>query len=396
MAVVPSNYIPDFRLEINGKAVPSAIRSTVSSIRYEDGQGAADRVEVTLANPDLRWVRQHIRGLGFQPFPTNIRVGPAGALSSAAGEGAFDVDNRLTLKIGYAPGPLTPVFEGDITGVQATFPSSGMPTLTVVAHDYLHRMTEGSYARGFGPLPDAVIAAILSAENLLLPLIDPVVAAGSTAIAAVNFIFRGTGTKQKAQSHLELLQEIATLYDADFWVDGDVLYLSRFVKEYAPRMTLRWGESLSDFSPQVSTIGRVAGVSAKFALREIPLDFLVSVFWDFDRETLGFSVVPGAAAATAKSLIGPFTTLIDQPIASPADIVNSALVITRELRHKINNRMTGRASAVGDPRIRAGAVVRLDGMGPDFSGDYRVAKATHTIDGGGYRTSFEVRKEILP
>ena len=50
----------------------------------------------------------------------------------------------------------------------------------------------------------------------------------------------------------------------------------------------------------------------------------------------------------------------------------------------------------GDPRIRAGAVVRLDNLGPDFSGDYRVTSATHTIDTGGYRTTFEVRKEILP
>ena len=35
-------------------------------------------------------------------------------------------------------------------------------------------------------------------------------------------------------------------------------------------------------------------------------------------------------------------------------------------------------------------------MGPDFSGDYRVTGATHTIDGSGYRTSFEVRREIIP
>jgi hypothetical protein len=41
-------------------------------------------------------------------------------------------------------------------------------------------------------------------------------------------------------------------------------------------------------------------------------------------------------------------------------------------------------------------VIRLDGLGPDFSGDYRVTSATHSIDAGGYRTSFQVRKEILP
>ena len=28
--------------------------------------------------------------------------------------------------------------------------------------------------------------------------------------------------------------------------------------------------------------------------------------------------------------------------------------------------------------------------------DYRVSSATHTIDGSGYRTNFEVRKELIP
>jgi uncharacterized protein len=261
----------------------------------------------------------------------------------------------------------------------------------------MHRMSEGKYARGFGPLPDAVIAAILSAENFLIPLIDPAVVVGSTAVAAVNLIFNGTGRKQKGESDLDLMKEIAATWDSDFWVDGDFLYFSRFMpKEYTPRLTLRWGESLLDFSPKVSTIGSVAATAMKFTLREIPLSFLVNVFWDFDRETLGIRVVPGEAAGLLKMIVGPTDTMINQPIGSPADITNSALVIAHELRTKINNRLTASGSAIGDPRIRAGAVIRFDGLGPDFSGDYRVASATHSIDAGGYRTSFQVRKEIIP
>ena len=309
----------------------------------------------------------------------------------------FDIDNTVRLSLGYAPGPLEEVFKGDITGVQASFPSGGMPAMTIVAHDYLHRMTEGSYARGFGPLPDALIAMILSAENLLIPLIDPTVVVASSAIAVVNYIFGGSGRKQKGQSDLDLMKEIAAAYDADFWVDGDFFYFTRFIpKEYSPRVTLRWGESLLDFSPKVTTVGQVAAAAMKFTLRELPLSFLVNVFWDFDHETLGMRVVPGEAAGFAKAIVGPTYTIVDQPISSPADIVNSALVIARELRTKLNNRLTGSGNAVGDPRIRAGAVIRLEGLGPDFSGDYRVTSATHTIDAGGYRTSFDVRKEIIP
>lgn len=393
--IATHRFVPDYRLKLNGEQIPAALRNAVTSVRYQDGTQAADRVEFDIANVEGKWLREHIKGLGFRPFPTGVSSG--GFTFEATPEGLFDVDNRLDLSIGYADDRLVDVFEGEITGVNASFPAGGMPTMTVVAHDYLHRTTQGKYARGFGPLPDALIVAILGAENRLIPLIDPALQGASAALAAVNYIFGGAGRKQNAQSDLELLKEIAGLYDADFWVEGDLLYFSRFVpKEYTPRLTLGWGSSLMDFSPKVSTIGRIAGVSMKFTLREIPLSFVVTVFWDFDREVLGMNVTPGEAAAGTKAVSGPTFTIIDHPIASPADIAHSAMAITRELRNKLNNRLTATGTAVGDPRIRAGAMITIEGVGPNFSGDYRVASATHSLDAGGYRTAFEVRKEIIP
>ena len=38
--------------------------------------------------------------------------------------------------------------------------------------------------------------------------------------------------------------------------------------------------------------------------------------------------------------------------------------------------------------------MRIDGVGTQFGGLYRIVSATHTIDAGGYRTSFDLRKEI--
>jgi phage protein D len=65
-----------------------------------------------------------------------------------------------------------------------------------------------------------------------------------------------------------------------------------------------------------------------------------------------------------------------------------------ELLTRTNQRLTGSGSTIGDPRIRAGSVLQLGGMGLRFGGLYRVTSATHTIDGGGYKTKFEVRKEV--
>lgn len=407
-----SRYAPDFKIEINNQEIPVDLRSSTTSIVYQDGRNAADRVEVEFANTNLRWLQNHIRGLGFRPYPTGVKIGPVSGVN-LTDQNLFDIDNKLSLSLGYAPDLLEEVFLGEITGVEASFPSSGMPAMKLVAHDYLHRLSPGSYARGFGILPDFLIAAIVSAENLLFPAIDPVgVGIPSAALAVLNALFQGAGTKQKGQSDLQLMKEIADRYDADFWVEGDVLYLSRFTnKEYEPRLTLTWGESLLDFSPKVSTVGQIAGISVKFTLSGISalIGFLLTVFWDFDRERLGVTVIPEVAVniggvapvsntkMLTKALVGgPVMTLIRSHLSSPVDITNSVFKIVRKLRQTLNNRLTGQGSAIGDPRIRAGAVIKLEGLGPDFSGNYRITSANHLIDSSGYRTVFKVNKEIIP
>ncbi len=388
-------FVPDYDVSINGTQIPTSLKSSITGIIFENGLNAADRVEISVANPGLEWLQSHINGLGFLPFPTNVRIGPI-QTPNFNGTGLFDMGNKIELSIGYADQPLSYVFEGEITGIEVSMTPNEMPMMTIVAHNYLNRLAQGSYGRGFGPLPDVLIAAILSAENLLLPLIDPAVAAGSTALAVVNFIFNGSGRKQKAQTDLELLREIAKTWDADFWVEGSTMYLSRVLKEYTPSVTLTWGESLLGFSPKISSVGSVFGIGVKFVLREIPLSFMVTASWNLDTQSLAVNVIPGASAAYLKSLVGPIISFINRPLSSPPDIINSALFITRKLRDTLNNRLTATVSAVGDPNIRANAVVQFNGLGPDFSGNYRVVNAHHAIDAGGYRTNFKVRKEILP
>jgi len=55
---------------------------------------------------------------------------------------------------------------------------------------------------------------------------------------------------------------------------------------------------------------------------------------------------------------------------------------------------TGIGECVGSPDIRPGCVVRLDGLGTTFSGDYQVLRTMHTINGiDGYRTMIVVAKQ---
>src|SRR6476620_5272263 len=98
MALYPT-YAPEFKIKIDGDPIPAALRGCVTRVSYQDGIEGADRVEITIANENFRWLDHPL----------------------------LQMDNGLTLSIGYAPDPLEEVFFGEITGVNAAFPSGGMP-----------------------------------------------------------------------------------------------------------------------------------------------------------------------------------------------------------------------------------------------------------------------------
>ena len=58
--------------------------------------------------------------------------------------------------------------------------------------------------------------------------------------------------------------------------------------------------------------------------------------------------------------------------------------------------VTGRGSADTDARLRVGSTVRLDGLGPLFSGQYTVVEVVHLFDGAsGLRSEIVVERPGL-
>jgi uncharacterized protein len=360
MATNP-RYVPEFKVRIDDEDIPAAMRASVTGVSYTDGSEGADQVEITLANPDLRWLDHAL----------------------------LKLNNKLSLSLGYAPGPLEEMFVGEITTRQASFPSGGVPTLSVRALDLTHRLQRGTKERGFGPLPDPLIVSLIAVENGLKPSVD----AGAALLAVLSVLF-SRPRFQANQTDFEFLTKIASDVGVKMFVEGDTLSF-RLFQELTPRLTLEWGRSLLDFSPTRTNVGEIAGVSIKIWLKELKLDFVVSVSWDFDAERLNLQVVPGIAESGTEAVGKPKIKLVDHPISDPTDIAPAVMKALGTLKERLNNLHTGSGSTIGDTRIRAGAMIGLDGVG-EFSGNYRVVSTTHSLDTGGYRTTFQVRREIIP
>jgi hypothetical protein len=287
-----------------------------------------------------------------------------------------------------------------------------MPTIRVTAHDFLQRLTHGTKDRGFRikipsvgnfPLPDPVVAAIVSGTNLLIPALDPVGAALSTLMSLATYavapnLAQQSVRRQVSVSDFDFLSAIAKENGWEMFIDhtqqprGFVLKFQFLLQDYAPNLTLKWGSSLMEFTPRLTTIGDIFAVTAKIWVAAIKTEFVIVVGWDFDRAAFNLQVYP--------NLIGDIDEILGPEAAGKTVSVKatgfptSLREVLSELLPRLNNRLTGSGSTIGDPRIKAGTVVNLEGLGEQFSGLYRVKSATHTLDSGGYRTSFDLRKEV--
>jgi uncharacterized protein len=378
----PATYAPNFTVRLNGQPLPTPMRAAIMSVRHQDGMEGADRVELTLANDRLKFLDHPL----------------------------LQVDTKFELEMGYAPGPLELVFTGEITGVETTFPSSGMPTLRVIAHDFLQRLTTGSKDRAFQltipcigkfPLPDPDIAMLVAATDLLVPLVDPTGAAVSFLALALTYAIDPLEAKKSIRiqqgSDFDFLQGLARENGWDMFIDhtlqpyGYALTFQFAIRSYSAALRLRWGGSLIDFTPRISTVGQVAAVATRIWISAIKTEIVIILGWDYDRAAFDLQIYPGLGDldAVLGSDKARATLRIDAvgPATAPKKILG-------ELLPRLNNRLTGSGTTIGNPAIRAGMVIGLDGLGDQFGGLYRVTQATHTIDNGGYRTAFEVRKEV--
>ena len=374
-------FAPEFQLLLDGKPIPAELRASIISLRCQTGYEGLDEVEVVLANEKLRWLDNPM----------------------------FKLDTSLTLKLGYAPGTLTQTFDGEVVARGASFPSGGMPTFSITAHDRRHKMAGGKKVRWFAiplpcpgnlPLPDLATASIVTLENLMLPIFDPVGMALSILLGAVDTVVAITDPnsaqkvirKQANESDYDFLNRIAVengwdlLVEHDGPVGGHLLRFTSSLDKLDADFTFGYGRSLIDFAPRVSKVGQIFAVGGFVWIPAIKMTFTVTLGFDWDRMSLTLSISPGMVPIGMQ----PGDYLIQEPLT----LTSLPRKLISELIPKLNKRLTASGTVLGDPSIRPGNVIRIENAGEEFGGLYRATSVTHTIDGAGFRTRFDVRKEI--
>src|SRR5262249_2175118 len=129
---------------------------------------------------------------------------------------------------------------------------------------------------------------------------------------------------------------------------GYVLRFQFLMQDYSPSVSLEWGKSLMDFTPRITTVGDVFGVSARVWVSALQTEFIIVVSWDYDRAAFNLMIVPGFG--DLEGLLGESSKKTLS--IKPTGFANSLREILTELLPRLNNRLTGTGSTIGNPQIK--------------------------------------------
>jgi phage protein D len=281
------------------------------------------------------------------------------------------LDFGKALRITLGEGVL---FDGRISGLEAGFPADGQPTVTALAEDRLQDLRMTRRNRAFEDVSDADVVQRIAAEHGLQSDVD---LPGPSYRVLV----------QADRSDLAFLYDRARACGGEIWVEGTTLKARRRPRRATAPLRLRLYQGLRSFTVLADLAGQRTTLAA--------------TGWD---ERDGSQLRRDVDDGVLRSEVGgdeSGASILNSAFGSREERLAEAGPTGDEVRARAEAEylwaarrfVTGRGSADTDARLRVGAVVSLDGIGPLFSGKYTVVEVVHLFDGAsGLRSELVVER----
>lgn len=335
------------KIELGGGPIDPALSARLVELR----------VETTAALPDvctMRFTEASPDGSGELKIIDDAR---------------FKLGAPLGVKLGKAiGGRLAPVFDGEITTIEAEFGASpaGKPVLelVVVAHDRSHRMHRRTTTRTFRQVTVTDIAKKMAGDHGL-------------NVGRLAALPGGAAEErhQVGETDWAYLSRLVRRHGGELDVAGGALHIIDPAKTKGAVAELLFGETLERFKPRVSSVGQVATVDVRG--------------WDVKKKSAIAKTGAVKASTTVQdgsvngAVSGSKLLLAGTPVSTDAEAVAQAQAAARTIGQE---RVQATAVAAGDPLLVAGEFVDVKGVGKRFGGTHRIVSAVHVYGARGYTT----------
>ena len=336
-----NTLVAGVEVKVAGAMLDPKLQDRLVEVRVEDNLTLPDTFELRISDPDL----------------TVVDTSP------------FEVGAPVTISFaGKAANALKPVLEGEVTSLEPEFGKDAV--LVVRGYDLSHRLGRKRTVRTFQQVTYADAAKKVITENGL--------GAGKVDSAGGVHPF----IQQNNQTDWEFLWHLARRIDFEVVVEGRKCHF-RKASTKVPGPTLTWGDTLRSFRPRVTGVQQVSQVEVGG--------------WDpkSKQKIVGLASVAERSAkigmvvdGLAQKLSGGLMKLANVPVDSQGDATELAKSVLARLA---NSSIEATGVAEGDPDLRAGTTVKVDGVGTKFGGEYKLTSTTHLYrTASGYETRFTI------
>jgi uncharacterized protein len=286
----------------------------------------------------------------------------------------FSPGNRIDIQLGYR-GNLITVFVGEITALKAQFENDRAAVLRVQGFDKLHRLRRGRKTRSFSSIKDSQIAERIAGELGLTADVH------DSAIVHSYLI-------QNNVCDIDFLLQRARRIRYELLISDNKLTFRPTANHLSEVLALEYQRDLKWFHPRLST----AELSAQTSVRgwnPATKEAIIGVGRGGD-ETSRMGGQQTGPAVVQSSFGNSVDAVVEMPVVSQAEADQIAKALFNEMALAL---LSGDGEAVGDPQLRAGSTIRLDGLGRRFSGLYYLRRTEHRFGPkSGYVTRFSVSR----
>lgn len=381
-------YVPRFEIKIAGVNLPLDVLRDVEQVIYNDNVKELDSFELTVNNWDAD--AQDFKYVGSETADS-LTKNPLHLLFNPC-------RHNVDVFMGYGEN-LSLMVTGNFTTLEPNF-SDGAPKLNVRGLNVLHQLRRKQFsyawndekssniAKSFEVLPDPS-----DRKNQRFPLpveIDP---------NSVEKEEKITYLAQNNQYDIDFLLALARRVGYVVFVKEEEQKNKRVVKRrrlyFGPSdakrpdtpktFELKWGISLMDFKPTLTTANQIKTVTVHGWNRSTKQPITGRASFDDPKLKLNSDLYKQLETCDPRE-----ERVVDEPVFTQKEADERARAILLE-RGKDLVKASG--TCVGLPELRAGRRVQIAGLGVRFSGEYFITDTTHTIGENGYITKFNARRE---
>jgi phage protein D len=374
-------YVPRFELKVSNNNLPESVLSDVVELTYKDNVKEIDSFELVINN--------------WEPNSRQFKYVGSETAADLQGNGLVaqryklfePCDKIAKLSIGYGD-QLQQMMVGHFTTLEPSFPSSGPPTLTVQGLNRLHSLRTKQFTYAWVQRTPAQIVQELSAlrdgNQPRFPIPIDVEAGSGTQNAQIPYI------AQDNQYDIDFLLNLARQYGYEVFVrtvNGEERLYFGPSAEAPPEETLKlvWGQSIVDFRPTITAANQLKKVTVRGwdRHRKEPITATIDVT-DPEFERLNPDLRQIIQCNPREEQV------VDLPVFSEANAMARArnLLLRRQQAF-----VKATVKTIGNPMLRAGTRLKIEGVGSRLSGTYFVDESKHTIGSNAYITEFKAHRE---